>query len=324
MVRRRNPRAGATGPVRLAFLSVFSTAPGSLSSTLRPAPLMAGPGERSRAVRAAVEDQRQGPSIRNSTTYMFRRCIAQALHRRRCRHSETVVQRVSDCLQDPIPAESRTSATTRRSTPSRKSSDSSHRQQTSCRSRSSSSTRCSSTSKMTTESITGTGPRRRLLGPFQQPGPLRRHRAERAHGDPTLQKLIDRFAVPVALSDTDVETVVGKWSFARNPTRSPRSKAALDAVRGEIDQPPRRHALEAKGADKPRSFPTTRCCPLGGDSGNAHFGHRQGRKGRSAAHTAEDRARGRASVATKPLGTVIGGDFILRRSPPACSRAASS
>jgi hypothetical protein len=53
---------------------------------------------------------------------------------------------------------------------------------------------------------------------------------------PTLQKLTDRFAVQVALSDKDVETVVRQVVLQKRADRVPDIKATLDDVSGEIDR----------------------------------------------------------------------------------------
>jgi hypothetical protein len=53
---------------------------------------------------------------------------------------------------------------------------------------------------------------------------------------PTLQKLTDRFAVQVALSDKDVETVVRQVVLQKRPDRVPEVRATLDDYSGEIDR----------------------------------------------------------------------------------------
>jgi hypothetical protein len=53
---------------------------------------------------------------------------------------------------------------------------------------------------------------------------------------PTLQKLTDRFAVQVALSDKDVETVVRQVVLQKRPDRVSDVKATLDGVTAEIDR----------------------------------------------------------------------------------------
>ena len=86
-----------------------------------------------------------------------------------------------------------------------------------------------------------------------------------------MQKLTDRFAVQVALSDKDVETVVRQVVLRKRPEHVPTLKSALDAVSGEIDKHLGGTQLAPKAADKPDLVPTTRCCRPVGDSGSLHF-----------------------------------------------------
>ena len=67
---------------------------------------------------------------------------------------------------------------------------------------------------------------------------------------PTLQKLTDRFAVQVALSDNDVESVVRQVILRKQPEHVPALKAKLDAVSGEIDRHLGGTQLAPKAADK--------------------------------------------------------------------------
>ncbi len=53
---------------------------------------------------------------------------------------------------------------------------------------------------------------------------------------PTLQKLIDRFPLPVELSDNDVETVVREVVLRKKPEHVPLLKSTIDASIGEIDR----------------------------------------------------------------------------------------
>lgn len=69
-------------------------------------------------------------------------------------------------------------------------------------------------------------------------------------GTPTLEKLTDRFAVQVALSDKDVETVVREVVLRKQPERIPDLKSTLDAVSGEIDRHLGGTQLEPRAADK--------------------------------------------------------------------------
>ena len=72
---------------------------------------------------------------------------------------------------------------------------------------------------------------------------------------PTLQKLTDRFAVQVALSDKDVETVVREVVLRKKPEHVPTLKSTLDAVSGEIDRHLGGTQLAPKAADKPDLVP---------------------------------------------------------------------
>ena len=67
--------------------------------------------------------------------------------------------------------------------------------------------------------------------------------------NPTLQKLIDRFSVTVALSDADVETVVRKVVLRKKPDAVAATAEALERVSGEIDRQLGGTRLEAKAAD---------------------------------------------------------------------------
>ena len=77
--------------------------------------------------------------------------------------------------------------------------------------------------------------------------------------NPTLQKLIDRFSVTVALSDTDVETVVREVVLRKRPDAVAAIEEALEKVSGEIDRQLGGSSLEAKAAQawRPR-LPTRR------------------------------------------------------------------
>ncbi len=68
---------------------------------------------------------------------------------------------------------------------------------------------------------------------------------------PTLTKLTDRFAVQVALSDTDVESVVRQVVLRKRPERVAELSAALDAVSGEIDRQLGGTQLAPRAADHP-------------------------------------------------------------------------
>jgi hypothetical protein len=131
--------------------------------------------------------------------------------------------------------------------------------------------------------------------------------------NPTLQKLIDRFSVTVALSDTDVETVVRKVVLRKKPDSIVEIEAALGKVSGEIDRHLGGTRLEAKGADKSTIVADYPLLPT-----RRRFWERAlraidkaGKAGvlRTQLKIVHEAAR---SVAEKPLGTVIGGDFVFR------------
>jgi hypothetical protein len=131
--------------------------------------------------------------------------------------------------------------------------------------------------------------------------------------NPTLQKLIDRFPVPVALSDTDVETVVREVVLRKKPDSVAAIEAALDQVTGEIDRQLGGTRLEAKSADKATIVADYPLLPT-----RRRFWERAlraidkaGKAGvlRTQLKIVHEAAR---SVADQPLGTVIGGDFVFR------------
>ncbi len=131
--------------------------------------------------------------------------------------------------------------------------------------------------------------------------------------NPTLQKLIDRFSVTVALSDTDVETVVRKVVLRKKPDAMAEIEAALGKVSGEIDRHLGGTRLEAKGADKSTMVADYPLLPT-----RRRFWERAlraidkaGKAGvlRTQLKIVHEAAR---SVADQPLGTVIGGDFVFR------------
>jgi len=129
----------------------------------------------------------------------------------------------------------------------------------------------------------------------------------------TLQKLIDRFTVTVALSDTDVETVVRKVVLRKKAEAYAAITDALDPVSGEINRHLGGTRLEAKAADKDDLVPDYPLLPTR-------------RRFWEIALRAIDKAGGKAgvlrtqlkivheaarSVADRPLGHVIGGDFVF-------------
>lgn len=131
--------------------------------------------------------------------------------------------------------------------------------------------------------------------------------------NPTLQKLIDRFAIAVALSDTDVETVVRKVVLRKKAEAVDVLQTALDKESGEIDQHLRGTRLEPTGADKAVLVADYPILPT-----RRRFWERAlraidraGKAGmlRSQLKIVHEATR---SVADRPIGFVIGADFLFR------------
>ncbi|MDC3332017.1 BREX system P-loop protein BrxC [Ilumatobacter sp.] len=131
--------------------------------------------------------------------------------------------------------------------------------------------------------------------------------------NPTLQKLIDRFSVTVALSDTDVETVVRKVVLRKKPDAVAAIEDALGSVSGEIDRHLGGTSLEAKAADHSTLVSDYPLLPT-----RRRFWEKAlraidkaGKAGvlRTQLKIVHEAAR---SVADEPLGTVISGDFVFR------------
>ena len=128
---------------------------------------------------------------------------------------------------------------------------------------------------------------------------------------PTLQKLTDRFAVQVALSDKDVETVVRKVVLRKRPEHVPTLKSTLEGVSGEIDKHLGGTQLAPKAADKPDLVPDYPLLPT-----RRRFWElalrsidRAGKAGvlRTQLRIVHEAA---AQVADKPVGHVVGADFL--------------
>ena len=131
--------------------------------------------------------------------------------------------------------------------------------------------------------------------------------------NPTLQKLIDRFSVTVALSDTDVETVVREVVLRKKPDSVTAIEEALEKVSGEIDRQLGGTRLAAKAADREDLVADYPLLPT-----RRRFWERAlraidkaGKAGvlRTQLKIVHEAAR---SVAHRPLGEVIGGDFVFR------------
>lgn len=131
--------------------------------------------------------------------------------------------------------------------------------------------------------------------------------------NPTLQKLIDRFSVTVALSDTDVEAVVREVVLRKKAGTVADIEAALGTVAGEIDRHLQGTRIDAKATDKDSVVADYPLLPT-----RRRFWERAlraidkaGKAGvlRTQLKIVHEAAR---SVADQPLGTVIGGDFVFR------------
>lgn len=130
----------------------------------------------------------------------------------------------------------------------------------------------------------------------------------------TLQKLTDRFAVPVPLSDKDVESVVRKVILRKQPAQIAPLKASLDAVSGEIDRHLAGTQLAPRAADKHDLVPDYPLLPT-----RRRFWElalraidRAGRTGvlRTQLKIVHEAV---CEVASQPIGHVVGGDFIYEQ-----------
>lgn len=128
---------------------------------------------------------------------------------------------------------------------------------------------------------------------------------------PTLQKLTDRFAVQVALSDKDVETVVREVVLRKKPEHVPTLKATVESVVGEIDKHLGGTHLAPKAADKADLVPDYPLLPT-----RRRFWElalraidRAGKAGvlRTQLRIIHEAA---GAVADDPLGYVVGADFL--------------
>ena len=131
---------------------------------------------------------------------------------------------------------------------------------------------------------------------------------------PTLQKLTDRFAVQVALSDKDVESVVRQVILRKQPAQVPYLKSTLDGVSGEIDRQLGGTQLAPRATDKQDLVPDYPLLPT-----RRRFWElalraidRAGKAGvlRTQLKIVHEATR---DVAGKPIGHVVGGDFIYEQ-----------
>jgi len=134
---------------------------------------------------------------------------------------------------------------------------------------------------------------------------------------PTLQKLTDRFTVMVPLSDKDVETVVREVVLRKRPECIPGLESALDGVRGEIDKHLGGTQIAPKAADKPDLIPDYPLLPT-----RRRFWElalraidRAGKAGvlRTQLRIVHEAT---AHVAGKPIGHVVGADFLYDEQSP--------
>ena len=134
---------------------------------------------------------------------------------------------------------------------------------------------------------------------------------------PTLQRLTDRFTVRVALSDTDVETVVREVVLRKKPEQVAGLRATLDSVSGEIDKHLGGTQLAPKAADKPDLVPDYPLLPT-----RRRFWERALRAIDSAGKAGVLRSQLRIvheatrRVADAPVGHVIGADFLYDEQAP--------
>ncbi len=134
---------------------------------------------------------------------------------------------------------------------------------------------------------------------------------------PTLQKLTGRFSVPVALSDTDVETVVRQVVLLKKPEHIPALKSTLESVSGEIDKHLGGTQLAAKAADKPDLVPDYPLLPT-----RRRFWEIALRAIDKAGKGGQLRTQLRmvheaaAKVADAPIGHVVGADFLYEEQSP--------
>lgn len=134
---------------------------------------------------------------------------------------------------------------------------------------------------------------------------------------PTLQKLTDRFAVQVALSDKDVESVVREVVLRKRPEHKRTLESALDAVSGEIDRHLGGTQLAPKAADKADLVPDYPLLPT-----RRRFWElalraidRAGKAGvlRTQLRIVHEAA---VRVSNEPIGHVVGADFIYDEQSP--------
>jgi len=139
-----------------------------------------------------------------------------------------------------------------------------------------------------------------------------------AADDPLLERLRDRFTVPVELSDTDVETVIRRVVLAKKADQRSAVEAALDKYRGEIDRQLTGTRIAVRSEDKDTivdDYPllpvrrrfweeTLRAVDVPGTSSQL----------RTQLRMVHEAAR---DMADKPLGTVVPADYLFGQQRPA-------
>jgi hypothetical protein len=129
---------------------------------------------------------------------------------------------------------------------------------------------------------------------------------------PTLQKLIDRFPLPVELSDNDVETVVREVVLRKKPEYVPLLKSTIDAVAGEIDRHLGGTRFAPRAEEKPKLVPDYPVLPnrwrLWSEMLRAV--DRAGKSGLVRSQLGLIHGGVRAA-ANRPVGNVIGADYLF-------------
>jgi hypothetical protein len=129
---------------------------------------------------------------------------------------------------------------------------------------------------------------------------------------PTLQKLIDRFTLPVELSDNDVETVVREVVLRKKPEHVPLLKLAIDAAAGEIDRQLGGTRFAPRAEEKPKLVPDYPVLPnrwrLWSEMLRAV--DRAGKSGLVRSQLGLIHGGVRAA-ADRPVGDVIGADYLF-------------
>jgi hypothetical protein len=129
---------------------------------------------------------------------------------------------------------------------------------------------------------------------------------------PTLQRLTDRFFLPLALSKADVETVVREVVLRKNPQHVPELQQTLDGVSGEINKHLSGTDLGPKAADKNDLVPDYPLLPT-----RRRFWElalrsidRAGRGGQLRTQLRIVHAAAHGSVSA-PIGHIVGADFLF-------------